>query len=97
MSAEHVPAAVEDLSAPVAAFPSAARTVEHVVAVAGPAIALQFEAALPAPQILRALAGEVRKAITNPKGVPHPELADPDAYWRLSAFPHAACSCARLT
>jgi hypothetical protein len=90
VSAEHPRAAAEDLSTPVAVFPSAVRTVEHVIAVAGPALAHQFEAAVPTPQILRALADEVRKAITNPKGVPHPELADPDAYWRLSAFPHAS-------
>lgn len=90
MSAEHSPAPIEGMSKGASAFATASRAVEHVVSVAGPALALQLEVALPSPQILRTLADEVREAITNPKGVAHPELADPDAYWQLSAFPQAA-------
>ena len=90
VSAEHSPTAAEDQSASAYAFPTAVRVVEHVVSVAAPALAGHFEAALPTPQILRTLADEVRKAMTSPRAVAHPELADPDAYWQLSAFPQAA-------
>ncbi len=90
MSAQHSPTAAGELAASGYAFPTAARAVDHVVSVARPAFAAQFEAGLPTPPILRGLADEVRKAIANPRAVPHPELADPDAYWRLSAFPQAA-------
>lgn len=71
-------------------FPKAAASVERVVSIAGPALARTVDQALPTAAGLRALADELRKAANNPGSVPHPELVDPDTFWRLAAFPQAA-------
>lgn len=71
-------------------FPLAIGAVERVLAAAAPVLERMFDTALPSAQTLRALGDEVRKAISQPKSVAHPELADPDVYWELAAFPQAA-------
>ncbi len=75
---------------PSTVFPLAASAVERAVATAGPALTQLIEAALPSAQTLRTLGDEVRKAVSHPKAVAHPGLADPDEYWRLAAYPQAA-------
>jgi hypothetical protein len=75
---------------PVTTFPLASSKVERTLDVAIAAAGAMFEAALPTVTALRLLGDEVRKAVNQPKSVAHPELADPDVYWRLSAFPQAA-------
>ena len=72
------------------AFPLAVSKVERSLGMAVPAVGAMFDAALPTAAALRQLGDAVRKALNQKKSVAHPELADPDVYWRLSAFPQAA-------
>lgn len=71
-------------------FPAATITVQRVLAAGGPALAQVVDRALPTPAMLKALADEVRKAVTQPTSVAHPELADPQNFWREAAFPQAS-------
>ncbi len=75
---------------PSSSFPSAVAAVDRVLTAAGPVVAQMIDTALPTPQALRALGDEVRKAMNQPKSVAHPELADPDIFWRRAAFPQAS-------
>ncbi len=77
-------------SVPSCSFPSAVAAVDRVLTVAGPVIARMIDTALPTSQALRVLGDEVRKAVSQPESVAHPELADPDLFWRRAAFPQAA-------
>ncbi len=75
---------------PVTAFPLASSKVERTLGAGTAAVGAVFDAALPTVSALRLLGDEVRKALNQPRSVAHPELADPEVYWRLSAFPQAA-------
>jgi hypothetical protein len=70
-------------------FAGVSATVARVVTAAGPYLTQLFQDAAPTPAVTRALADEVRRAQANPRSVAHPELADPDAYWSLAAWPRA--------
>lgn len=70
-------------------FPSALEAVERIVSIAGPHLGQMLETALPTSATLKTLADEVKKAVNHPKSVAHPELADPDQFWKLAAFPQA--------
>ena len=83
--ADRSPTAVGDTT-----FPAATTTVRRVLSAGTPAIGQTIERALPTPAVLKVLADEVRKAVTQPKSVAHPELADPGAFWRQVAFPQAS-------
>src|SRR4051812_27463366 len=65
VSTPHSPSSVATMG--THPFPTAVGTVERVLGVAAPAIATMFESALPGPQIFRALADEVRKAVATPR------------------------------
>lgn len=71
-------------------FPAATTTVLRVLAAGTPAVGQTIERALPTPAMLKVLGDEVRKAVQQPRSVAHPELADPDAFWRQAAFPQAS-------
>jgi hypothetical protein len=75
---------------PVTAFPLASSKVDRTLGAGHAATVALFDGSVPTPAALRLLGDEVRKAIDQPKSVAHPELADPEVYWRLSAFPQAA-------
>ena len=75
---------------PSSSFPSAVAAVDRVLTAAGQVVAQMIDTALPTLQALRALGDEVRKAVDQPNSVAHPELADPDLFWRRAAFPQAA-------
>lgn len=82
--------AASPTSVPSSSFPSAVAAVDRVLTAAAPVVAQMIDTALPTAQALRALGDEVRKAVNQPNSVAHPELADPDIFWRRAAFPHAS-------
>jgi hypothetical protein len=71
-------------------FGAAIATVNRVVQVAGEPLAQIVEQAQPTPSMLRTLGEELQRALAKPRTVPHPELVDPDIYWRLSCWPQAS-------
>ncbi len=85
-----------NVTRPDTTFPTAVERVTRVIAAGTPAIGQTVERALPTPHVLKVLADEVRKAVASPKSVAHPELADPDAFWRQSAFPQASAMVRQL-
>lgn len=90
MRSSHTRADRAHAAVPDTTFPTATSTVERVLAAGIPAVAQTIDRALPTGPMLKVLADEVRKAVTQPKSVAHPELADPDAFWRQAAFPQAS-------
>lgn len=53
-------------------------------------LAAVLDQAQPTSMMLKILTEEVQRAITKPKSVSHPELADPDTYWTKALWPQAA-------
>jgi hypothetical protein len=76
--------------APPSIFPAVQHAVEHALAQVGPYLASLLQRAAPTPQIMKALAEELRRATVDPRSVSHPELLDPGVFWERSAWPQAA-------
>jgi hypothetical protein len=78
------------LSGPGANAPGLEGDVERAVAFARPYVEGLLARSAPTPTVLRALAEELTQARAGARKVAHPELLDPDTYWRKAAWPQAA-------
>lgn len=61
--------------------------IREVVEDAGERVAAIVEPATPTASFLASLGDELSAVSTDPSSVPHPELADPDAYWEAAIKP----------
>lgn len=61
--------------------------IREVVDDARERVAAIVEPATPTAAFLASLGDELNSASTDPSSVPHPELADPDAYWEAAVKP----------